>query len=71
MEPINARIPPTAIPRIRKGSSNNQIMGYRSKAKRASGQHRTNKMHHSKNLIIGIQKSNFIDCSTSEQLLKE
>ena len=50
---ISESTPPTAIPRMRKGSNNNQTNGYKTSARSATGQHKTNKMHQSKNLTIG------------------
>jgi hypothetical protein len=52
IDPIKSSAPPTAIPTIRNGSNINQTIGYKISASNANGQHKTNKMHHSKNLII-------------------
>lgn len=48
----NSRTPSTAIPTIRNGSKISQTNGYSSKASKASGQHSTSKMHHSRNFTI-------------------
>jgi hypothetical protein len=52
MDLMNASIPSTAIPIKRKGSSNNQTMGYRRRAKNARGQQKINNSNQSKNLRI-------------------
>jgi len=36
------------MPKIRNGSNNSQTIGYNTSASKASGQHKTSKMHHSK-----------------------
>ncbi len=53
IDEIKASTPLTAMPRMRKGSNTSHTMGYRTSARSASGQHKTNKMHHSRNFTIG------------------
>ncbi len=48
-EAINASTPPTAIPTILKGRRSSQTIGYKTRARRARGQHKTNKMHQTRN----------------------
>jgi hypothetical protein len=40
-----SRAPVTAIPKMRKGNNNNHTSGYSTSARRASGQHKTSKIH--------------------------
>ena len=49
----NSKTPSIVMPISRNGSSSNHTIGYRISAKRANGQHKTSRMHHSRNLIIG------------------
>jgi hypothetical protein len=52
IEPIKSSTPPTAMPIMRKGSNTNQTSGYKIRARRAMGQHKTNKMHHTRSFNI-------------------
>jgi hypothetical protein len=52
IEETRARTPPTAMPRIRKGSRMSHTIGYRTSARSAIGQQSTKRMHHSKNFTI-------------------
>ena len=52
IEPINSSTPPTAIPTIRNGSNASQTRGYKIRARSANGQHRTHRMHQSRNFTI-------------------
>jgi hypothetical protein len=47
----SSKIPPTAIPKSRKGRSSSQTKGYAISARRAKGQHSTSKMSQSKKLV--------------------
>ena len=49
--------PSTAIPRIRKGKSKSHTSGYRTKAKRASGQQKTSRMHHNRKVSMVLYTS--------------
>jgi hypothetical protein len=57
IEPISASTPSTATPKIRKGSRSSQTTGYATSANRATGQHKTNKMHQSRNFTIESPQS--------------
>src|SRR5579864_7715215 len=46
---ITSRTPWTATPMMRNGSNNSQTNGYATNASSARGQHRTKRMHHSRN----------------------
>jgi len=48
----SARAPCTATPAILNGSNRSQTNGYRTSARIANGQHRTNRMHQSRKAII-------------------
>jgi len=52
MDLINDSTPSTANPNMRKGSSNNQMMGYNINARIASGAQTANNINQSKKVII-------------------
>ena len=54
---INSSSPSTAIPTMRNGSRISQIRGYEINASNASGQHKNNKMHHSRNASTTVLAS--------------
>jgi len=49
---MNSNAPSTTIPIRRKGSRTSHTIGYRTKARMASGQQRSSKTTHRKNLVI-------------------
>jgi hypothetical protein len=51
MEATSVSTPPTAIPTILKGSKSSQRIGYNTNASKATGQHKTKRMHQRRNLI--------------------
>jgi hypothetical protein len=52
IEKINSSTPPTAMPIMRKGSNINHTSGYKTIARSATGQHKTNNMHHNRNFTM-------------------
>ena len=52
MAATSPKAPPTAMPTTRNGNSNSHTSGYSTSAISATGQHITNRMHHSKNFTI-------------------
>src|SRR5260370_41250540 len=52
---MNCSTPLTANPTIRNGSRSSHTIGYSTRATMASGQHKTRRMHHSRNFVMAYR----------------
>src|SRR5260370_6202294 len=52
---MNCSTPLTANPTIRNGSRSSHTIGYSTRARMASGQHRTSRMHHNRNFVMAYR----------------